>query len=244
MENSTKVILIIGAGDATGFSIAKKFAQEGYFPCLVRRDQQKLDSSIQQLMELGYRAQGFALDATNEDAMRTLVERIESTLGAIEIFVFNVGMHVASSILTETAEQFYSSWKISAYSAFISGQAVAQQMVKRGRGTIIFTGATASLRGGANFASFASSKNALRALAQSMARELWPLGIHVAHSVIDGLIDTATSKQKFPEYFEQQMHIGGIINPEQIADAYWYLHGQSKDLWTHELDMRPYSERW
>ena len=129
------------------------------------------------------------------------------------------------------------------FSGFLNGQAAARRMVARGRGTILFTGATAALRGSANFAAFAGAKHALRALAQSMARELGPLNIHVAHVVVDGAIDTAFIRDTFPERYALKDQ-DGILNPDHIAENYWYLHTQPRDAWTFELDLRPYMERW
>jgi short-subunit dehydrogenase len=129
------------------------------------------------------------------------------------------------------------------FGAFLVGREVAKRMVTRERGTILFTGATASLRGSANFAAFAGAKHGLRALAQSMARELGPRNIHVAHVVIDGAIDTDFIRENFPERYATKAQ-DGLLNPDHIADNYWHLHTQSRDSWTHELDLRPWNERW
>jgi NAD(P)-dependent dehydrogenase (short-subunit alcohol dehydrogenase family) len=129
------------------------------------------------------------------------------------------------------------------FAGFLMGREVAKRMQPRGRGTIVFTGATASLRGGSGFAAFAGAKAALRALAQSMARELGPQGIHVAHVVIDGAIDTAWIRDNFPERYAAKER-DGILDPAQIAEAYWMLHGQKRSAWTHELDLRPWIENW
>jgi short-subunit dehydrogenase len=129
------------------------------------------------------------------------------------------------------------------FAGFLCGREVARRMVARERGTILFTGATASLRGSAGFAAFAGAKHALRALAQSMARELGPKNIHVAHVVVDGAIDTAFIRESFPERYALKAH-DGILEPEHVADAYWFLHSQARDAWTFELDLRPWMERW
>jgi short-subunit dehydrogenase len=152
-------------------------------------------------------------------------------------------VNARASILDETAERYFKTWETDCLAAFLNGREVAKRMVARGRGTIFFTGATASLRGSANFAAFAGAKAALRALAQSMARELGPRNIHVAHVVVDGGIDTEFIRTNFPERYalkEQE----GILNPEHIAENYWYLHQQPRDAWTFELDLRPWMERW
>jgi short-subunit dehydrogenase len=172
-----------------------------------------------------------------------LVEHIESTIGAIEVLVFNVGANAPSSVLDETARRYFKIWEMACLGGFLNGREVARRMVTRGHGTILYTGATASLRGAANFAAFAGAKHALRALAQSMARELGPRGVHVAHVVVDGAIDTAFIRDNFPERYALKGQ-DGILNPEHIADQYWMLHRQPRDAWTFELDLRPWMEKF
>ncbi len=175
--------------------------------------------------------------------MIALVEKVESEIGPIEVLVFNIGANVPCSILEESARKYFKIWEMACFSAFLNGREVARRMVARGRGTILFTGATASLRGSAHFAAFAGAKHALRALAQSMARELGPKNIHVAHVVVDGAIDTEFIRSNFPERYALKEQ-DGILDPEHIAENYWYLHTQPRDAWTHELDLRPYMERF
>ena len=237
------VCLVVGAGDATGGAIARRFAREGYTTCVTRRNADKLAPLVAQIEAAGGKAHGFGSDARKEEEVTALVEQIESTIGPIEVLVFNIGANVASSILEETARKYFKIWEMGCFSGFLNGREVAKRMVARQRGTIIFTGATASIRGGANFAAFAGAKHALRALAQSMARELGPQGIHVAHSIIDGAIDTAFIRENFSERYALKAQ-DGILNPEHIADAYWMLHTQPRDAWTHELDLRPYMEKF
>jgi NAD(P)-dependent dehydrogenase (short-subunit alcohol dehydrogenase family) len=237
------VALIIGAGDATGGAIARRFARGGYTVCATRRSLDKLQPLLDQIQAEGGRALGFASDARKEEEVVALVEQIESTIGPIEVLVFNIGANVPSSILDETARKYFKIWEMACLSGFLNGREVARRMVKREQGTIIFTGATASLRGSANFAAFAGAKHALRALAQSMARELGPRGIHVAHSIIDGAIDTEFIRENFPERYALKDK-DGILNPDHIADAYWMLHQQPRDAWTHELDLRPWIEKF
>lgn len=237
------VALIIGAGDATGGAIARRFARGGYTVCATRRSLDKLQPLLDQIQADGGKAHGFASDARKEEEVVALVEQIESTIGPIEVLVFNIGANVASSILDETARKYFKIWEMACLSGFLNGREVARRMVKREKGTIIFTGATASLRGSANFAAFAGAKHALRALAQSMARELGPHGIHVAHTIIDGAIDTEFIRENFPERYALKDK-DGILNPDHIADAYWMLHQQPRDAWTHELDLRPWLEKF
>lgn len=241
--NDKKVVLVIGAGDATGGAIAKRFAREGYVACVTRRSADKLQPLVDEIRAADGEAHGFASDARKEEEVAELIETIERDIGPIEAFVFNIGANVPCSILDETARKYFKIWEMACFSAFLTAQAVARRMVTRGRGTILFTGATAGLRGAANFAAFAGAKHGVRALAQSMARELGPMNIHVAHVVVDGAIDTAFIRDTFPEMYARKEQ-DGILNPEHIADNYWFLHAQPRDAWTFELDLRPWMEKW
>jgi NAD(P)-dependent dehydrogenase (short-subunit alcohol dehydrogenase family) len=237
------VALIIGAGDATGGAVARRFAREGYTACVVRRHADALAPLVDRIEAEGGRARAFGSDARREAQVVELVETIEREVGPIEVFVFNIGANVPSPIVEETARKYFKIWEMAAFAGFLTARETAKRMVTRGRGTMLFTGATASLRGAANFGAFAGAKHALRALAQSLARELGPQNIHVAHSIIDGAIDTAFIRENFPERYALKER-DGILNPEHIADAYWQLHCQPRDAWTFELDLRPWMERW
>jgi len=242
-SNNKKVVLVIGAGDATGGAIAKRFAREGYVACVTRRSADKLQPLVDAIREEGGEAHGFACDARKEEDVVALVEQIENDIGPIEAFVFNIGANVPCSILEETARKYFKIWEMACFSGFLNAREVALRMVKRKRGTILFTGATAGLRGAANFAAFAGAKHGIRALAQSMARELGPMNIHVAHVVVDGAIDTDFIRTQFPERYALKAD-DGILDPAHIAENYWYLHSQPRDAWTFELDLRPWNERW
>jgi short-subunit dehydrogenase len=241
--HNKKVALVIGAGDATGGAIARRFAREGYIACVTRRSLDKLQPLLDQIRAEGGEAHGFASDARQEEQVAELVEQIERDIGPIEAMVFNIGANVPCSILEETARKYFKIWEMACFAGFLTSQAVAKRMVTRGRGTILFTGATAGLRGAAGFAAFAGAKHGIRALAQSMARELGPLNVHVAHVVVDGAIDTAFIRDSFPELYAKKDQ-DGILDPEHLADSYWYLHSQPRDAWTFELDLRPWIERW
>ena len=243
MTENKKVALIIGAGDATGGAIARRFAREGYVACVTRRNLEKLQPLLAEIRSEGGEAHGFASDARREEQVAELVERIERDIGPIEVMVFNIGANVTCSILEETPRKYFKIWEMACFSGFLTSQAVAKRMVTRGRGSILFTGATASLRGATGFAAFAGAKHGIRALAQSMARELGPLNIHVAHIVVDGAIDTAFIRDNWPETYALKDQ-DGILDPEHIADSYWFLHSQPRDAWTFELDLRPWIERW
>ncbi|RON46355.1 SDR family oxidoreductase [Pseudomonas frederiksbergensis] len=241
--NNKKVVLVVGAGDATGGAIAKRFAQEGFIACVTRRSADKLQPLVDAIKASGGEAHGFACDARKEEDVIALVEQIETEIGPIEAFVFNIGANVPCSILEETARKYFKIWEMACFSGFLNAREVAKRMATRQRGTILFTGATAGMRGAAGFAAFAGAKHGIRALAQSMARELGPMNIHVAHIVVDGAIDTDFIRNSFPEKYATKDQ-DGILNPEHIAENYWYLHSQPRDAWTFELDLRPWSERW
>ena len=241
--NDSKSILVIGAGDATGGAIARRFAREGFIACVARRSADRLEQLVEQIRADGGQAHGFASDARKEDEVVALVQRIEREVAPIEVAVFNIGGHVRQPITEMTSRVYFKTWQKACFAGFLMGREVAKAMLPRGRGTIFFTGATASLRGREGFAAFASAKHALRALAQSMARELWPKGIHVVHTVIDGAIDTEFIRTTFPQRYamkEQQ----GIVSPAHIADAYWQIYQQPRDAWTHETELRPWIETW
>jgi NAD(P)-dependent dehydrogenase (short-subunit alcohol dehydrogenase family) len=240
---AAKAALVIGAGDATGGAIARRFAREGFVACVTRRTADKLQPLVDRIEADGGQARGFGSDARDEAQMADLVATIEREVGPIEVAVFNIGANVRFGV-TETTERVYRKvWEMGALAGFLMGREVAKVMLPRGRGTIVFTGATASVRGSAGFAAFSGAKHALRALAQSMARELGAQGIHVAHVVIDGAIDTAFIRDNFPERYALKQQ-DGILNPDAIADNYWLLHQQHRSAWTHELDLRPWVEKF
>ncbi|GGB72270.1 SDR family oxidoreductase [Henriciella pelagia] len=233
--------IIIGAGDATGGAIARRFAREGLTSICTRRTEEAVVPLVDDIRVSGRKAIGIGCDARDEDQMVALFDRVEQEVGPVEVMVFNIGANVRFPITETTARVYRKVWEMAAFAGFLAGREAARVMLPRGAGTIIFTGATASMRGAAGFSAFAGAKFALRALAQSLARELGPKGIHVAHAVIDGAIDTAFIRDNFPDRYALKDH-DGILNPEAIADAYWMLHTQERSAWTHELDLRPWME--
>jgi NAD(P)-dependent dehydrogenase (short-subunit alcohol dehydrogenase family) len=198
---------------------------------------------VQKIREQGGHAFAFGMDARREEQVVSFFNQIEADVGQIDAVVFNVGGNVRFPILETTSQKYFKVWEMCAMAGFLVGREAARVMLQRERGTILFTGATASTRGGAGFSAFAGGKAALRALAQSMARELGPKGIHIAHVIIDGLIDTAFTREHFAQRVAD-VGLDGILNPDHIADAYWWLHQQPRDAWTFELDLRPSVERW
>jgi len=235
------VVLVVGAGDATGGAIARRFAREGYTACVVRRQAEHLESLVAAITADGGRAVPFGVDARDEEQVVRLIETIECDVGELEAAVFNIGANVRFPIAATTSRVFRKVWEMGCYAGFLVGREAAKPMLARGRGTLIFTGATASVRGANGFAAFAAAKHGLRALAQSMARELGPQGVHVAHVVVDGAIDTRWIAGNFPERHALKDR-DGLLNPEHIAETYWQLHRQPRSAWTHELDLRPWIE--
>ncbi|GAA6156323.1 SDR family oxidoreductase [Pyruvatibacter sp. HU-CL02332] len=237
--------LVIGAGDDTGSAIARAFAREGMVSCVVRRDRhaEALEALAQSIRDEGHEAIAMPADARDEDQMVALVDRIEKDVGPIEVAVFNIGANVRFPIADTTARVYRKVWEMACFAGFLMGREVAKRMMERERGTIIFTGATASFRGRETLSAFAGAKHALRALAQSMARELGPKNIHVAHTILDGAIDSNFIREQFPNV-DQLRDEDAILNPDHIAQNYVMLHKQERTAWTHELDMRPWKETW
>ncbi len=237
--------LVIGAGDDTGGAIAKAFAREGMTVCLVRRPRHRdaLDKLAQSIIASGGQAVALPADARDEDAMVALVEKIETKIAPLDVAIFNIGANVNFSITETTAQVYRKVWEMACFAGYLMGREAAKRMIQRGRGTIIFTGATASIRGGDGYAAFAGAKHGLRALAQSMARELGPKNIHVVHTIIDGMIDSNFIRENVPgvDKFRSE---DTILSPDAIAENYVWLHKQPRSAWTHELDLRPWREKW
>lgn len=240
--SSKPVALIVGAGDHLGSAIAKRFAREGYHVVASRR-RGDLESLIHEIEALGHSATGIHSDARDEEQVISLIEKTESEFGPIGVAIFNVGGNVQFS-LTETSSRVYRKvWEMCAFAGFLFGREIAKKMLPRHQGSILFTGASASLRGSSGFCAFSGGKHALRALAQSMARELGPEGIHVAHIIVDGLIENRSTANLFPDLYQSKGQ-DGIINPDALAEVYWQIHKQPRSSWTFEQDIRPYAEPW
>lgn len=243
MTSDSRVALVVGAGPGLGGAVARRFAREGYVACVVRRKGDELDPLCAEIRAQGGQALAFGVDARDEDDLVGLFERIEGEVGPVEVAVHNVGANVSFPIREMTARVYSKVWQMACFSGFLVGREAARRMVPRGSGTILFTGATASLRGRSGMAAFAGAKHALRALAQSMARELGPEGIHVAHVIVDGAIDMPWIRENFPQIVEERGE-EALLNPDAIAESYWQLHTQPRSAWTHELDLRPHVEPW
>ncbi len=233
----------MGAGVGLGSSLARSFAAEGLAVCLSRRERNlpELEALAAEIESTGGEAHAFGVDARDEDAVIALINQIERDIGPLEIVVFNIGANVRFPIRDTTTRVYRKVWEMAAFAGFLTGREAARVMVPRGQGTIIFTGATASVRGSAGFSAFASAKHALRALAQSMARELGPEGVHVAHTIVDGLMDGKFARENFADVAERAEQ-GKILAPDDVAAAYVNLWKQPRSAWTHELDLRPWTE--
>ena len=235
-------VIVIGAGPGLGSSLARKFAKEDHHVFVVRRERhsEELNSLCDEIKEFGGSATAIPSDAREEEQVISLFSEVAKS-GPIDCVVFNIGANVFFSIEETTSRVFRKIWETGKFAGFLAGREAAKHM--KDKGTIIFTGATASMRGGSGFAAFSSAKFGLRAVAQSLARELGPKGIHVAHTIIDGAIDHPWIKENFPDIYKLK-EVDGILNPDHIAEAYYNLHLQEKTAWTHELDLRPYMEKF
>lgn len=246
MAAEARVALLVGAGDAIGAAVARRFAAEGYNVCIARRDASKSQALLNELEAAGQHANAYNVDARQETQVQELFANVEREHGPIEVCLFNAGSNTKAPLLETSERLFFKAWELACYAGFLVGREAANSMLKHGRGTILFTGATASMRGGSGFAAFASAKFGLRALAQSMARELAPSNIHVVHLVIDGGLDSEAIHKRLRERGVDTSNIqpDSLAKPSSVAEAFWFAHSQSRDGWTHELDLRPYSEKW
>ena len=247
MERKGASVVIVGAGDFIGTAIARRFAAEGYQVHGGRRQGEKLAELEAQIAAAGGAFRGHSLDARSEESLIAFLDAADAD-APLELCIFNIGANVSFPLLDTTERVFRKVWEMACYAGFLTGREAARRMLMYGRGSIFFTGATASLRGGRGYAAFASAKAGLRALAQSMARELAPQNIHVAHLVIDAGVDTAWVRERLAEARGAEAAAAlppdTLMNPTSIAETYWQLHRQPRDAWTHELDLRPYRETW
>ena len=244
---SRGVAILVGAGDAIGAAVARRFAKGGYAVCICRRDAAKSQELVDELKAADQEAYAFSVDARQEAEVEALFARVEKEIGPIEVCLFNAGSNVNKPLLETTERLFFKVWELACYAGFLVGREAARHMLKRGRGTILFTGATASVRGGGGFAAFAAAKFGLRAVAQSMARELGPKNIHVVHLLIDAGVDSAAIHTRMTAatgILPKDIRPDSLTKTSSIAEAYWFAHHQARDGWTHELDLRPFVETW
>jgi NAD(P)-dependent dehydrogenase (short-subunit alcohol dehydrogenase family) len=240
-------VAIVGAGDFIGAAIARRFAAEGYRVHGGRRQGEKLAALQDEIRSMGGSFTGHSLDARREEAITAFLGAVDAD-APLEVCIFNVGANVNYPILDTTERVFRKVWEMACYAGFLTGREAARRMLVHGCGSIFFTGATASLRGGKGYAAFASAKAGLRAVAQSMARELAPQSIHVVHLVVDAGVDTPWVRERIASARGTAVAAAllpdTLMNPASIGETYWQLHRQPRDAWTHELDLRPYGEIW
>ena len=246
MAEKRGVAILVGAGDAIGAAVARRFAKGGYAVCICRRDAAKSQALVDELKAAGLEAHAFSVDARQEAEVQNLFAEVEKNIGPIEVCLFNAGSNVNKPLLDTTEELFFKAWELACYGGFLVGREAARYMLERGRGTIFFTGATASVRGGVGFAAFSSAKFGLRAVAQAMARELGPQNIHVGHLIIDSGVDTEWVRQRRIEALgpDALKDPDALMPPASVADAYWRLYEQPRSAWTFEMEIRPFKETW
>jgi NAD(P)-dependent dehydrogenase (short-subunit alcohol dehydrogenase family) len=247
MSGSRGVAILVGAGDAIGAAVARRFAKGGYAVCICRRDAAKSQALVEELKAEGHEIHALSVDARLEKDVEALFNRVEKEIGPIEVCLFNAGSNVNKPLIDTTEKLFFKAWELACYAGFLVGREAARVMLPRGRGTILFTGATASLRGGKGFAAFSAAKFGLRGVAQAMARELGPKNIHVVHLIIDAAVDSDAirARLKAASGIEaKDIAPDTLTKTSSIAEAYWFAHQQAKDGWTHELDLRPAVEKW
>jgi NAD(P)-dependent dehydrogenase (short-subunit alcohol dehydrogenase family) len=243
MADGPNVALVAGVGDGLGGAVARRFAREGHPTVLVARGAERLARIAGEIEQAGGRGIAYVADLREESAVAKLFDDVEAEIGPIDVAVFNTGANYRASILDTPADMFEKVWRLGCYAGFLVGREAARHMAPRGRGTIIFTGATASVRGSAHFAAFAAAKGAVRQVAQAMARELGPQGIHVASVIIDGMIDSPRVRERFAERIAE-LPPDGMLKPAEIAEVYWQLHRQPRSSWSFEVDVRPWAERF
>jgi NAD(P)-dependent dehydrogenase (short-subunit alcohol dehydrogenase family) len=239
-NQKTAVVVGVGAAAGLGASLARRFASEGLHVIIAGRTPARLDAVAGEIKQAGGSTKVVVADATQEKDIVALLDEAASH-GPLELVAYNVGNAAVIPSLDMSGAQFEAMWRQNALGGFLVGREAVRRMLPQGRGTIIFTGATASLRARPPFIAFASAKAALRAVAQGLAREFGPQGIHVAHVVIDGVIHGDQALSRFPDFVKAKGK-EGLLDPDEIADAYWTLHEQKRSAWTHELDLRPFKE--
>jgi NAD(P)-dependent dehydrogenase (short-subunit alcohol dehydrogenase family) len=237
----TAIVVGVGSAQGLGAALARRFAIAGHRVIVSGRTEAKIAGVVRAIVDSGGKAEAFTADVTIESGVVALFDFAQASGHVVDLVVFNAGNNVRHDFRTMPAELFERTWRVATFGGFLVGRESARRLAPSGEGTIIFTGATASLRGKAPFTAFASAKAGLRSLAQSMAREFGPLGIHVAHVVIDGGIDGEKLNTAAPQLGIER-GADGLLNIDAIAEAYWQLHRQHRSAWTHELDLRPFKE--
>jgi len=238
-------VIILGAGlpDGVGGALAQRFAAEDLHVFISGRTLEKVEQTAAQIIESGGSAEAIAADVTSEDDLNALFGKAGEREGALAAVVYNAGNNIPIPFADLSPEQFEFYWRVGCYGGFLTAKRALPILEAQGQGSMLVTGASASLRGKPMFGHFASAKAALRNLVQALAREYGPKGVHVAHIIIDGVVNGDRAQTSFGDYLEN-LGPDGALNPGAIADAYWAIHKQHRSAWTHELDLRPFSEAW
>ena len=247
MTERRGVAMLVGAGDAIGAAVAQRFAKGGNTVCICRRDASKSQGLVAELRAGGHNIHAFSVDARQEAEVQGIFARIEKEFGPIEVCLFNAGSNVNKPLLETTEKLFFKAWELACYGGFLVGREAARVMLPRGRGTIFFTGAVRFRQHHRIDPAFSAAKFGLRAVAQAMARELGPKNIHVVHLLIDAGVDSEAIHQRMKAakgIEASEIPPDSLTKTSSIADAYWFTHQQSRDGWTHELDLRPSVEKW
>ena len=240
----TKQAIVLGVGvpDGLGAAVARRFAKGGLQVVVSGRTQEKIDQVRQEIVETGGIAHSRICDVTDETQVNALFEESAAN-GEIEAVIYNAGNNAIIPFEKLDAQTFEAFWRVCCFGGFLTAQAAMPILEKQGSGSMIFTGASGSLRGKPNFAHFAAAKAGLRMLSQSLARAYGPKGVHVAHVIVDGVIDGAQVRSRFAEYIDG-LGPDGALNPDDMAESYWMLHRQPRSTWTQEIDLRPFVEKW
>ena len=239
--HASAIVVGVGARQGVGSAVARRFGAEGYHVFAAGRTKARLEETAEEIRSAGGNATSVVTDTTNEADVIRLFDAAESGGPPLEVVCYNAGNNRWGNLVEMEASFFEEVWRVGCLGGFLVGREAARRLAPKGRGSVLFTGATASMRGRPPFTAFASAKAGLRALAQAMAREFGPQGIHVAHFVIDGGIDGELLNKNFPQLKEQRGP-DGMLHPDAIADTYWAVHKQHRSAWSHEIDLRPYKE--
>jgi NAD(P)-dependent dehydrogenase (short-subunit alcohol dehydrogenase family) len=241
----TATILILGAGTPRGVggAIALRFAQAGYHIVVTGRTPEKIEVTRAAILANGGTADAMSCDVTSEDELDAVFDTLAAKDMPLASVIYNAGNNSPVAFEALTPEQFEAYWRVCCLGAFLAAKRALPLLAQQGNGSMMFTGASASLRGKPNFAHFSSAKGALRNLAQALAREYGPQGVHVAHLIIDGVVNGDQVRSRFGDYLEK-LGEDGALDPTAIAEAFWMVHSQPRSAWTHELDLRPFKEAW
>jgi NAD(P)-dependent dehydrogenase (short-subunit alcohol dehydrogenase family) len=244
VSRPTAIVVGVGAEHGLGAALCRRFAAEGHHVLVAGRTPHRIDQVVRSIAEAGGSAEAVPTDTTREDEVASLFDRAMSQgarNGPLDLVVFNAGNNQRIDFRETTAAEFEAFWRVGCYGGFLVGREAARRLAPLGRGTVIFTGASGSLRGKPGFAHFAAAKSGLRMIAQSMAREFGPQGLHVAHVVIDGGIHGERLLSRRPQLLAERGE-DGLLGVDAIAEAYWQIHRQARSAWAHEIDLRPFKE--